>query len=402
MASLDEARLADKAAIANVEEQLEKDEQEEWEYEYSTTETETYYLTVDLSFPEFKDRQPRAPHHSRGGYYKTWLDHNPSLRGVHVGDDNDDDNDNEPLPEREADDDDPEIDPALSNDKDKGKGKAVDRGEPEDDTRDDVDKTRGENENIQILELHSEKPVISYKGRTFEGSWAEVIGTEAIFATRDSDRPLPALRHLDGNIDFLGACASRIATKETVVKPKIIREDPLAAIRDEWNIRIPVGKDRSGERAEQTRFLENLMAIKKRNKEKDQVTVWAKDGEGQDFKDNRDPDYKPRRRRRLLNEDGEEVIPKRERRRASGRRGGRPRLRPGVARGRGSTAPTPSATRDMESTVHEGNMSTPTPSRWNELHGRADEYMDHSGDEDDTDEEDNEEEEDEEDMAMAD
>ncbi|WKT44675.1 Transcription factor TFIIIC, triple barrel domain [Fusarium oxysporum f. sp. vasinfectum] len=258
MASLDEARLADKAAIVNIEEQLGRDEQEEWEYEYSTTETETYYLTVDLSFPEFKDRQPRAPHHSRGGYYKTWLDHNPSLRGVHAGDDNDDDNDNEPLPEREADDDEPEIDP------------------PEDDTRDDVDKTRGENENIQILELHSEKPVISYKGRTFEGSWAEVIGTEAIFATRDSDRPLSALRHLDGNIDFLGACASRIATKETVVKPKIIREDPLAAIREEWNIRIPVGKDRSGERAEQTRFLENLMAIKKRNKEKDQVTAKKK------------------------------------------------------------------------------------------------------------------------------
>ncbi|EWG40389.1 hypothetical protein FVEG_02794 [Fusarium verticillioides 7600] len=396
MASLDEARLADKAAIVNIEEQLEKDEQEEWEYEYSTTETETYYLTVDLSFPEFKDRQPRAPHHSRGGYYKTWLDHNPSLRGVHAGDD--DDNDNEPLPEREADDDEPEIDPALSNDK--YKGKAVDRGEPEDDTRDDVDKTRDENENIQILELHSEKPVISYKGRTFEGSWAEVIGTEAIFTARDSDRPLPALRHLDGNIDFLGACASRIATKETVVKPKMIREDPLAAIREEWNIRIPVGKDRSGERAEQTRFLENLMAIKKRNKEKDQVTVWAKDGEGQDFKDNRDPDYKPRRRRRLLNEDGEEVIPKRERRRASGRRGGRPRLRPGVVRGRGSTAPTRSATRDLESTVHEGNMSTPTPSRWNELHGRADEYMDHSDDEDDTDEED--EEDDDEDMTMAD
>ncbi|KAG9502873.1 hypothetical protein J7337_005708 [Fusarium musae] len=396
MASLDEARLADKAAIVNIEEQLEKDEQEEWEYEYSTIETETYYLTVDLSFPEFKDRQPRAPHHSRGGYYKTWLDHNPSLRGVHAEDD--DDNDNEPLPEREADDDEPEIDPALSNDKDKGK--AVDRGEPEDDTRDDVDKTRDENENIQILELHSEKPVISYKGRTFEGSWAEVIGTEAIFTARDSDRPLPALRHLDGNIDFLGACASRIATKETVVKPKMIREDPLAAIREEWNIRIPVGKDRSGERAEQTRFLENLMAIKKRNKEKDQVTVWAKDGEGQDFKDNRDPDYKPRRRRRLLNEDGEEVIPKRERRRASGRRGGRPRLRPGVVRGRGPTAPTRSATRDLESTVHEGNMSTPTPSRWNELHGRADEYMDHSDDEDDTDEED--EEDDDEDMTMAD
>jgi len=45
-------------------------------------------------------------------------------------------------------------------------------------------------------------------------------------------------------------------------------------------------------------------------------------------------------------------------------------------------------------------MSTPTPSRWNELYGRADEYMDHSDDEDDTDEGDEEEED--EDMTMAD
>lgn len=38
--SLDEARLADAAAMLNVEEQFEVDEQEDWEYEYSTTETE--------------------------------------------------------------------------------------------------------------------------------------------------------------------------------------------------------------------------------------------------------------------------------------------------------------------------------------------------------------------------
>ncbi|KAJ4267761.1 hypothetical protein NW762_003876 [Fusarium torreyae] len=396
---LDEARLADAPAILNVEEQLELDDQEEWEYEYSTTETETYYLTLDLSYPEFKDRQSRAPHHSRGGYYKNWLDHNPSLRGIHAGDDNDDENDNEPLPEPEADDDGPEIDPALSNDK----GKGVNRGDTVDDARDDGNKAHDENEDIQILELHSRNPIISYKGRVFEGSWAEIIGTEAIFAPRDTEHPLPALRHLEGNVDFLGACASRISTSESIVKPKIIREDPLAAIREEWNIRIPVGKDRSGERAQQTRFLENLMALKKRKGETDQVTVWAKDGEGKDFKDNRDPDYKPRRRRRLLNEDGEEVIPKREQRRASGRRGGRPRLRAGRGRGRGSAgdsiAPVPSTTRGLESPAHEGTLSTPTPSRWNDFYGREDEDMEQDEDNDipsDTDEEDDE------DMSMAD
>ncbi|KAL6415316.1 hypothetical protein AUP68_01865 [Ilyonectria robusta] len=329
---IEELMLAEESELLRIEEQMEKDEQEEWEYEYSTTETETYYLTIELSYPEFKDRQSRVVHHSRGGYYKNWLDQNlaKTTGGLEIEGDNDND---EPLPEPEADDDEPEIDPELLN-----KGKGVDRGEGDgghenDKAQDDDERT----EDIQILELHSKNPVISYKGRVFEGEWAEVIGTEAIFANHDNGTPLPALRHLEKNLDLLGASASRILTTEKVLKPKIRTEDPLAAIREEWNIRIPVGKDRTGERAQQTRFLENLIALKKKKGETDQVTVYAKDGEGKDFKDTRDPDYKPRRRRRIFNEDGEEVIPLRERRRG-GRRIGRPR---GRGRGRGGVAATP-------------------------------------------------------------
>ncbi|KAG5658297.1 hypothetical protein KAF25_007248 [Fusarium avenaceum] len=397
--SLDEARLADAAAMLNVEEQFEADEQEDWEYEYSTTETETYYLALDLSYPEFKDRQLRAPHHSRGGYYKTWLDHNPSLRSIRAGegDDDDDDNDNEPLPEPEADEDEPEIDPALRNDK----GKGVDMGkvaENTENTKDDENKVDDRTEEIQILQLHSQHPIISYKGRTFVGSWAEIIGTEAIFVSREDDQPLPALRHLDGNVDFLSASASRIATKEYIVKPKNIREDPLAAIKQGWDFRIPVGKDKSGDRSAQTGLLETIAALKKRKGETGQVTVWAQDGEGQDFKDKRDPDYKPRRRRRLLNEDGEEVIPKREKRRASGRRGGRPRLRAGRVRGTAAEIMTPatSKAREGQSAARGGNLSTPTPSRWNELHGRDDEEMEQEDDQSMTEDDEDE------DMSIAD
>ncbi|KAJ3463162.1 hypothetical protein MRS44_007948 [Fusarium solani] len=399
--SLDGTTLADTPAVLTIQDQLERDEQEEWEYEYSTTETETYYLTLELSYPEFKDRQSRAPHHSRGGYYKNWLDHNPSqMKGIGGRDnqvDNDDDNDNEPLPEPEADDDEPEIDPELNNDNndDNDKGKGVDA---RDAREEDGDKNQDDTEDIQILELHSQNPVIAYKGRVFEGQWAEIIGTEAIFAARDNENALPALRRLDGNIDFLGACASRITTTENLVKPKISREDPLAAIREEWNIRIPVGKDRSGERAQQTRFLENLIALKKQKGETDQVTVWAKDGEGKDFKDNRDPDYKPRRRRRMFNEDGEEVIPKRERRRGTGRKIGRPR---GRGRGRRATSTAaPTSTRvDLGSSAQEGALSTPTPSRWNDLFEREDDGMDDDEDNDNPSETDDD---DDGDMSMAD
>ncbi|KAF7544409.1 hypothetical protein G7Z17_g9963 [Cylindrodendrum hubeiense] len=375
---MDELRLAEQSAVLRIEEQLEKDEQEEWEYEYSTTETETYYLTLELSYPEFKDRQSRVVHHSRGGYYKNWLDQNPARVTSGLENEVDNDNDDEPLPEPEADDDEPEIDPELLD-----KGKSVDRGEG--DGGDENNKAQEDDErteDIQILELHSKNPIISYKGRVFEGQWAEVIGTEAIFATRDNEDPLPALRHLEKNLDLLGASASRILTTERVLKPKIRTEDPLAEIREEWNIRIPVGKDRTGERAQQTRFLENLIALKKKKGETDQVTVYARDGDGKDFKDTRDPDYKPRRRRRLFNEDGEEVIPVRERRRRGGRIG-RPR---GRGRGRGGAVMTTPATDVSSAPSGPGVLSTPTPSRWDELYEREEEEDDEDeeeeGDED--------------------
>ncbi|CAM1500778.1 Fc.00g099400.m01.CDS01 [Cosmosporella sp. VM-42] len=386
---MNEETLANEPAALGIEEHVDRDEQEDWEYEYSTTETEargTYYLTVELSYPEFKDRQSRRPHHSRGGYYKTWLDrHAVNLRDaagaatLNEADDNDD----EPLPEAEPDDDEPEIDPELRD-----KGKEVDDG-GQDDEADKAQEDDKELEDIQVLDLHSKQPIISYKGRVFEGQWAEVIGTEAIFANHDAENTLPALRRLPGHVDLLGASASRILTKETILKPKVPKEDPLAAIREEWNIRIPVGKDRTGERAQQTRFLENLMALKKKKGETDLVTIYAKDGAGKDFKDNRDPDYKPRRKRRIFDENGQEVFPKRDKKTRGGRRAmGRPRIRGGrrggsVVGSRGTESAGPST------------LSTPTPSRWMDL-----EEKDDKDDEDEVAEETDDEED--EDVSMAD
>lgn len=305
--------------------------------------------------------------------------------------------DDEPLPEPEADDDDPDIDPDLHD-----KGKGVDRGHG---AEDDNDKTQDNNEDgsqvedIQVLDLHSKNPVISYKGRVFEGEWAEVIGTEAIFAHRDAENPLPALRCLDKNLDLLGASASRILTKEKILKPKVLKEDPLVAIRDEWNIRIPVGKDRTGERAEQTRFLENLIALKIKKGETDRVTVYARDGQGKDFKDSRDPDYKPRRRKRILNEDGQEVITKRDRRRG-GRQARRPRSRMGRVRGGAGAATASAPAIDFGAAATDSNgLSTPTPDRWENLDMEED---DDDGDDDDEEMEDGSESDEDEDMTAMD
>ncbi|KAJ6440314.1 transcription factor TFIIIC, tau55-related protein [Purpureocillium lavendulum] len=366
--------------------QVAQDDQEEWEYEYSTTETETYYLALDLSYPEFKERTAKVAHHSRGGYYKNWLDQTaagPSVqitreqsnRGNGFGDDESND-EAEAEGENDAEDDDGgrddemPVDPQLRADK----GKGVDTGDRAPDTskskgregskgHDGGEDENAEEDSIQILDLHSRNPVISYRGRVFEGEWAEVIGTETILAKHDKSRPLPALRNLPDDIDILGACSSRIMTTEKVPKPKAPEEDELAAIREEWNIRIPPGKDKSGERAHQIRFLENLIALKKKRGDQDQVTVYAVDGEGKDWNDRKGPDYKPRTRRKPLkaegdiqeDDNGQESTRKRGRRRESGSRGAR-----ASRRGRAGS-------RSTGNTHGTSVLSTPTPSHWDSL-----------------------------------
>ncbi|KAL7949562.1 hypothetical protein V8C42DRAFT_341516 [Trichoderma barbatum] len=415
--------------VDTVLQQVSQDDQDEWEYEYSATETETYYLTLELSYPEFKERPAKAHHHSRGGYYKNWSDQytdhlkleaqpdhavgqqDPNQNGVDNGKNNGQDDERAPEPEldvpeeEEVNAEDANIDPRLmamgdaSNNnasksakqgkKDKGKGREVEveveatqvvTEAPEDDT----ESTNEPLEEIQILELHSRNPIISYRGRVFEGQWAEVIGTEAILADREAKNAaqLPALRHLPGGVDILGASSSRILTTEKILKPKVVQEDSLADIREEWNIRIPPGKDRTGERAQQLRFLENLIALKKKRGDADEVTVYALDGPGKDFDDRKGPDFKPRRKKPSLGveqNNGASQSDGRERRymrRSQGRRGGR-RRRVSAARG------APAATDKGDGSALDSNtLSTPTPSHWDELFGIQDDEDDNDSLED--------------------
>lgn len=302
-------------------------------------------------------------HHSRGGYYKNWLDQHPDKPGDGQGPNNEGDDDDDAPPEAEPDEEEGEIDPNLRE-----KGKGVDHGEPRDEDKSPDDKNQAED--IQILDLHSKRPIIAYRGRVFEGQWAEVIGTEAIFTNRDSENPLPALRQLEGNVDLLAASASRILTTERILKPKVAQEDTLAAIREEWNIRIPVGKDKSGEKAQQTRFLENLIALKRKKGETDQVTVYAKPGAGKDFRDNRDPDYKPRRKRRIFDENGQEIFPQKTRSRGRGR--GR-RSRERGSRYGGNAVRARDEEAGSETFRADSSLSTPTPARWTLLEDKDDE-----------------------------
>ncbi|KAI8255887.1 hypothetical protein K4K58_005340 [Colletotrichum sp. SAR11_239] len=252
---------------------LDDADESEWEYEYSTTETETYYLTVDLSIPQLLTRRRNAPVSGRGGYhYKHWAGpHKKPDEPKHHRILSDDENDDEPAPEAEDDGDmeqgqiDPNADKGGDNNNN-ATGAAYDLGES------DVAA------DIQILDLHSDKPMFAYKGKVFEGQWARNLGTEVLFAEHDAEDPLPSLRHLPGGVDMLAASWARINTTEKRLQPRheaAAKDDPLEEIRRQHGIHIPITADKTGERKRQTRFLENLMALKKKRGETDEVTVYA-------------------------------------------------------------------------------------------------------------------------------
>lgn len=302
----------------------------------------------------------------------------------------------------------------TQNDSDVEREPDQDDGAPHDDTEapaqggHDDDGELEPTSDIQILDLHSDNPIISHRGHVFEGSWAEMVGTEVLLAPHEGDDgrgSLPALRHLPGDVDLLGASASRILTKRKTLHPRKPAEDSLAPTQREWNINIPVGKNKHGERAQQANFLEKLIALKIQRGDKDQVTVYAKDGVGKDFHDDRDPDFRPRRKRVRIRLDDEDDDGDEE-------HGGRPVARSGgtaagqLARGAGSS-------QRSDADV----LSVPTPKRWSDLEAGAgdedeeedeDDEMDQDGDgaqdedEDVDDQDDDEEEDDDDDHELGD
>lgn len=312
---------------------------------------QTYYLTVDLSLPEFVYRNPSGiMHFGRGGYYADFIndpvsEHKRSMahRVVRPGGKmtDDEDEDSESLPEREddIDEEDPDLERFIPHAQDGGTEVADDRLVARD---------------IEILDLHTEHPIISYRGKVFEGSWAEVLGTEMIFAEPDAAAPLPALRNLPGHVDLLAASSARILTTEKVLTiPEEL--DRLRATREAYGIQLPVlGKHRIDERKRQVRFLENLMALKMKKGERDQVTVVAKPAPDKDFQDDRDPDFVPRRVR-IKYPQALDLPPE-----AAGDQGRKPlpigRPEAGTSRGLG-----------REPEANEAGGSIPTPGTWSDI-----------------------------------
>lgn len=133
---------------------------------------------------------------------------------------------------------------------------------------------------VQILDLHTDEPVVSYNGQVYSCQWAQNVGSELLFMQRSQEHDIPMLRSLPDNVDLLGALSTRILSTPATMQLKADcvpseSPDPFPGRRLDPNLRIPIGHGAKRERKEQALFLEHLMDIKEAKGERDFVTVIA-------------------------------------------------------------------------------------------------------------------------------
>ena len=130
---------------------------------------------------------------------------------------------------------------------------------------------------IQILDLHTENPVVSYNGLFYSCQWAQNIGTELLFTAHDPSNPLPVLRSLPGDVDLLAASSARIISEPATLEPKFTPRPniPRRGKSHLAGLYKQLGRSRvaQAQRSGQINFLERLIDIKQEKGEEDLVTV---------------------------------------------------------------------------------------------------------------------------------
>lgn len=161
--------------------------------------------------------------------------------------------------------------------------KKEDDDDEEEEEEESKEEERPNPDPVQILDLHSENPMVSYRGQVFACEWASNTGTELLFTARNQESPLPVLRSLPGDVDLLAASSCRIVPKAVTLEAKLATRNRMATDLTTTSktghsgsgISIPVGTAASQKRKDQARFLEQLISIKQEKGEKDQITVIA-------------------------------------------------------------------------------------------------------------------------------
>ncbi|KAL9134079.1 MAG: hypothetical protein Q9175_004741 [Cornicularia normoerica] len=338
-----------------------EEEDLEWEYEYHETETESFYVTLDISSavdyknPRTKKKKPDPPPPKFPQPTTSIAPTSP------VAQENADPSQpaETPIPETPA----PmEIDQIL--------------GPPEEDPSLSVPKDR-----IQILDLHTQNPLISYQNQMYSCEWTSTLGTDLLLTTPTPDFSHPVLREKP-NVSVLAASsiklmcrpaqiANRHSAEESALPSTPAPESPIASPNTvgpekATPVKIPLGATPSRARQNQANFLERLIAIKAQKGEKDSVTIHTQ-------KVNQGTGWRSQRKASEAMEDGDdEFTPKQSRqgRATVGRpRGSRRTRGPRTAKGGLFRDYRPQLWDTPGADIRAGPSST--PENWDHLEDRA-------------------------------
>lgn len=255
----------------------------------------TYYVTLDLTTPNVEPRRRPKINATKADTKGKWKNHGiasqrrdrpPSPKIYRNTEAMEDDATTTPVAEAEKS---QKIDSQKTGDGDSRPRSPEHRVSPKEEDGDDGEEADLKNKNhrrpdpVQILDLHSDAPMVSYRGQVFSCEWASNTGTELLFTARDHESQLPVLRALPGEVDLLAASSCRLIPKAVTLEPKFSTRSRMATDlparfepgHSRSAVSIPVGPAASQKRKDQARFIGRLMAIKQEKGEEDEVTVIA-------------------------------------------------------------------------------------------------------------------------------
>ena len=138
---------------------------------------------------------------------------------------------------------------------------------------------------IQVLDLHTSNPIVSYHDHLYSCTWTDMVGTNMFFVQpgfADEMQPLQSTE----DFDLLGMSRIKLAGHRANVKkrprPKEHIDNPTGDVQAQQkgdNIdpgsRFNSSTDLEPERKRQANFLEQLMAIKQKRGEQDTVRTYV-------------------------------------------------------------------------------------------------------------------------------
>ncbi|KAL8626083.1 hypothetical protein Q9189_008237, partial [Teloschistes chrysophthalmus] len=280
-----------------------QDEESDWEYEYDETATESFYVTIDCSSNSHQTRAPKKPNtppkdaDSAPAEQKQQEDQEQEYE-----EDEESDRDNSPTKQDQQNPASSQgtsaIDPALLVEdsdlivEDPDLDDTLFPSSPTTQQPPKPDPTT----RIQILDLHTSNPLISYNAQLHTCTWASTIGTDVFLAAPSTLPSLPTNNHPTNNpanniplqtypnASILTTSCIKLTARPITIAPKAEKNPhpapppssdttPTTTIEP---LKIPLAPTAKLHQRNQASFLEKLIALKASKGEPDDVTVFSR------------------------------------------------------------------------------------------------------------------------------